>query len=403
MMNTAPCIGRLILLIAIALMFMSPPSNASELELNWAGLSFLGKPSDASVLYKHSFRLSQEKSGDSKSVGILDARLREIVFAANPPNYSFRPSDSNLLDLGEGQGLVMALVVDREDIAREKIRDDYKLVIDLAAQILVFDYTEKKVIAAFPVATQLIDVVEGAEPTDQYVAELIRGLYLGNSGISVNLLQDFADALERQHVKRKYNKRVMVHPVEFTPEVTALFPPEMATRTDMLGSSFGRLFAKHLSVNQLVSILPAKTGTAIGGKMALQFASGAAVNLTLPPSHYDIEIRLTGLKRVLYDEKPSASTWIYGALIEVTAKSDLASFLDSTSFKQGLSKTIPATQTGSADWPVYWEVINELADGLTMQMRKKPDKGWLKTHAANNPKKARKGLKAFAKKLEGCK
>lgn len=386
--------------IAALVILPTTSSIGEELAINWAGLSFLGEHSDTGILYPHSFAISKETTEESRSRSALDARLQEIVERADPPNYAFRSSDSTLASVKGGDSLSMALVIDREDIAIEKIRNDYKLVIDLSAQILVFDYEESKILAAFPVAAQLIDVVEDSEPSSERIRGLVRGMYFGGSATSVNILKDFEETLNRQKVNRKYKQRIMVLPVALAPEVVEYFPPESAKRPKILSRAFGQLFARHLSVNQLVSVLPSSQGKAIGGKMALQFTTGNALNLELPDASYYLKVQLTEFKRVLFDEAPSASSWVYGAYINVTADCGLKPCLDSVTFKQGLTKIIPATQAASADWPVYWEVVNELADGLTMQMQKKPDKKWLKKHTKD--KGARKGLQALAKKLEEC-
>jgi hypothetical protein len=377
------------------LCFASPGvASAEQLKVYWAGFSFLGEQTATETLYPYSEAISQEQAG---GVSLLNQELGKIVQAAKPPNYTIEARA--LADLEEQEGLVMALVLDREDVVVNQIREDHQIIIDLNAQVLVFDFIEKRIVAAFPMAVQLIDVVEGGPgPTEAHIRNLIRNIYFGKpSRFLAPLLPEFAVVLNRQRIQRKYDARVKVAAVKFPKELQKFFPENMTE--DLIANALGKLFAKNLSNNQSVSILPDSKGQAISGTMALKFSTGEALNLQLPQADFTIEAKLTQLKRVLLDKQHDGEAYAYGAYLHVKAEG-LTTWIDAT-FKQGVGKIVPARQKGTVDWPVYWEVISELMDGLTKQMQAKPNKKWLKKHAVTDGSK--KQLQKLAKQLEACK
>ena len=71
-------------------------------------------------------------------------------------------------------------------------------------------------------------------------------------------------------------------------------------------------------------------------------------------------------------------------------------------FKQGLERVVPASKKGTEeDWFVFYEVLQEMAYGITAEMKEKPDKKWLKSHT--HDRGAAKEIRTFAKQLEKCK
>lgn len=373
-------------------------SSAEELKVFYAGFAFIGDSADVKTLYPHSYRISQEKVAGSGQT-LLEKRLIEAARGATPPNYKFEYGDA---DLEKNQGLVLALALDRENATVEKIGDDYKIVFDLSAQILVVDFKNAiSLVASFPIAIQLIDVSIGKEPDEEHLHRRFRELYLSDTHGGLNLVSEFQKTLNRQPIKTKYSNRIKVAKAEISEEFLSIMPEPLRRNPQMASILMGQLFSKYLSANQLVSVLPFTLGQAIGGKMTTRFANGSVYNLRVPEPDYEIDLSMLKVKKVEFDKKASATSWIYGIYVGVSAfQRELGkSYLDAK-FKQAVTKVVPASQTTVDDWAAYYEASAQLFSGVTKQMNEHPSKNWIKSHTKDE--NSREGLTKMSEVLEKC-
>ena len=336
----------------------------------------------------------------------------EAAKATSPPNYTIQFEGAQ--DVNKGHGLVLALAIDRESVLIDHIGDQYKVLVDINAQLIIFNYEEKArtVSATFPMAVTGVDVSK-EKPSPERISKLVERLILGPPlKDGTTLIAEFKEALASYPVKKHYKLRVGVEEVEIGPDAEEFLPTWAQKNPDSLKLSLAQMFSRHLSKNQKLSVVPygikdkatgkKKKDGAIGGTMTVQFANGDIDMFKLPTPDYAIKLDLTGFKKVLYSETAAEESWIYGAYVTVEGVMQKFGkvYLD-VPFKQGLTRQIPTTQTLVEDWPTYYEVLDALMAGLTMEMDKKPSKKWLKSHTKD--KKARKQLQAFAEKLEKCK
>ena len=107
------------------------------------------------------------------------------------------------------------------------------------------------------------------------------------------------------------------------------------------------------------------------------------------------------VKKVEFDKKASATSWIYGIYVGVSAfQRELGkSYLDAK-FKQAVTKVVPASQTTVDDWAAYYEASAQLFNGVTKQMNEHPSKNWIKSHTKDE--NAREGLTKMSEVLEKC-
>jgi hypothetical protein len=280
--------------------------------------------------------------------------------------------------------------------------------------LIIFNYEEKArtVSATFPMAVTGVDVSK-EKPSPERISKLVERLIIGpplKNGTT--LIAEFKEALGSYPVKQSYKLRVGVTDVGIGPDAEEFLPTWAQENPDSLKLSLAQMFSRHLSKNQKLSVVPygikdeatgerQKTG-ATGGTMTIQFANGDIDMFKLPTPDYAVKLDLTGFKKVLFSETAAEQGWIYGAYVTVQGLRQRGEkvYLD-VPFKQGLTRQIPTTQTSVKDWPTFYEVIDALMVGLTMEMNEKPSKKWLKSHTKD--KKAKKQLQAFADKLEKCK
>lgn len=326
----------------------------------YAGFAFVGDATHITENFPYSLAISKEV--DIKNEQILEKILRERVLAKRTKK--FRLAVFSQGNLNDSEGLALAFALDNETVSVEQIGADYKLVIDLSAQALFFDFNGMKIIGSYPIAVQLVDVLE-RKPDTKDILDRIRELYIGDK-YNVNIFDEFAGKLQKISVKGKVKNSIQVTNVIIEKKALEFLPE--ASRGDLkdFKQFLARNFSKYLSDNQHVSVLPYSKGYAIGNKMSARFANGEVYNLEIPEPQYEAQIILRGFKKVLFNQKKSASTWVYGSFIRLKIVQPLLgkTYIDEK-FKNGATKIVPASQKNTEDWPAFQESIFVLFDSLT--------------------------------------
>lgn len=395
--------------VAIVLHLAAPAW--AETSVMYSGLAFRGNASEVKERYPYALALANEDGKDGQRLSLFRTLLLETAKKSSPPNYTIKFEGGQ--DLDKGQGLVLALALDRESISIEKFPTEYKVLVDINAQLTIFNYEKesRSVAATFPIVASGITTSEG-EPSPETISELVRRVIVGPPLINgTTIISEFKEALDSYPVKRHYKLRVGVTEVGIEPGAESSLPTWAKEAPNTLKLSLAQMFSRYLSRNQKLSVVPygiiddatkerSKDG-AIGGSMTVQFANGDIDNFQLPDPDFGVTLDLTGFKKVLYSETAAEQSWIYGAYVTVAGimQSRGKVYMD-VPFKQGLTRQIPTTQASIQDWPTYYEVLNELMNGLTAELTEKPNKKWIKSHTQD--KRARKQMQAFAEKLEKC-
>ncbi len=349
-------------LIAVFLLFGAPLSkaNAVPLRVFYAGFAFISDNTNIATNFKHSLKLSEEMDDDQ--VLLLEKELRSRVIRQRMRHFQLTINEHG--DLDQGEGISVAFALDNETVAVEHIGTDYKIVIDLSAQILFFDFQAMKVIGCYPIAVQLIDASK-QKPDDVYILERIRELYVGKR-FKVNIFDEFANRLKDIEIKPKVRNSLQVGNVLIQDKALPFLPEAYRSNLPNTKTFLAQAFSKYLSSNQEVSILPYTKGYAIGNKMSARFANGEIYNLDIPEAQYQIDLTLRGFKKVLFAEQKVATTWIYGAYIDLKLFQPLLQkvYFDDH-LKNGATKVVPAAQTTVEDWPAFQESLFVLFDSVT--------------------------------------
>ena len=343
--------------------FIHSGVQANDLRVFYAGFAFIGDNVNITKNYPHALAISKEK--DSEDL-LLEKVLREKVKNQNMNN--FKLIIGELGNLEEGEGISVAFALDNETVAIEQIGSYYKIVIDLGAQVLFFDFKEMKVIGCYPVAIQLIDVSE-SKPADILIKNRIRELFIGNK-YEINIFDEFVKRLKDIEIKPKFKNSIKVSNVTIEekalPFLPTIYIDDKDPNKNNIKTLLAQNFSKFLSSNQEISVLPYTKGSAIGDKMSARFANGEVYMLEIPEAQFLIDLTLRGFKKVKFDEKKAGSSWIYGVYIKLKIFEPLLQkyYIDEK-FKHGATKIIPASQKNVADWPAFQESLFVLFDSLT--------------------------------------
>ena len=271
------------------------------------------------------------------------------------------------------------MALDWEDVCVEELSPGlFKIVLNLHGQILVYSFSEMKVIASYPFGVRVNDASD-TRPYDAHLMSLFERLYFKDIS-GVNFLDEFVSKLQLVKTGNKSKYRIKVTEVDLGEKCLAWMPEKDRARSEVFKTFVAQQFSSFLTANQNVPVLPYTKGHAIQGKMALRFNDGSVLNLQVPEEDIPIKITVRGFKKVKLDENHAGTAWVYGSFIKFTALDALGDPLIDTKFKYAAVKKVPATQVQAnieTDWSAFQESLLSLLSQLSEQIsQRSPD--WLK-------------------------
>ena len=350
---------KFLILTTILIPLLSIDCFSESLPIQFAGFAFRGDFASIKLNYPYTYDLSLKTT--PKGQNLLDKKLYDHLKSVKLKNAHF--INGKLSELNDNV-LVLACCLDNETITSDKYEKGYKIVIDLGAQLLLFEYTSFKLIACYPFTIELIDFKE-TKPTDEYFKNCISTLLLSNK-YNVNLFNECAQLLNKITLHRFYGGNIKITKVVVEDRAKPFLPKRFSHNLSSFKSFVAQGFGKYLSKNQQVSIFPYTKGYAIGNKMALRFSNAEVFQLQIPEPQFSVELYVRGFKKVLIDRKPAGESWVYGSFVRVLITQPLLNkvYLNKK-VKYGVTKIIPSMQKISSDWPVFQESLLSLFNKLT--------------------------------------
>jgi len=389
-------VGLLLQIVLVAALIV--PATFSDVHADdviWSGFAFQGDFTSGEIRYPVSMALANRPAADG--VSRFDRALATALRDFRNESFDLKFGELGSIGPDSSSSTALAFVLDRETISTEQFEDEYKLLIELSAQALFFDFREMAVIASYPVTLRYIDVQDSA-PTDEDKAALVEALYLGD--LKINAFDEFAKLLSSISLNPSVNRRIQVTSVSVRPEAQQLLPEWRQQDLRDFESSVAQEFSKTLSRNQDIPVLPYAKGYAIGNRMSMSFSEQSVFSLSIPEPDYEITLVLPKFVKVEYQKVAAGTSYVYGAFLNIKAEEPLSGhvYLDTT-IKNGATKNVPAGQTTVDDWPSYEAALLGLIDKLT-KVLDKPTKKWAKTHAGDKAVVAQ--LKDFSEVVQSC-
>lgn len=370
---------------------LSATASAEPLKVFYAGFSFVGERADNLKAFRYTQQLLEEKSGVQPR---LEVELKRRVDVVRNPSFELISDRLAVREKGDSVALVFAL--EWENVSVEKGAGVSKLVVDIHAQVLVFDFDARKLISTHPVAVQVRDVVRG-EVTEDHKRRTIRDIYYGTGTASI--FDQFATRLAAIPLKTSYGNRLRVGSVVLDDNARATVSGAGAD-PDAFGRFAAQSFGRFLSQNMGVSVLPYSAGEAIGRKMTVRFANADLFQLTIPEADYAVNLRLRGFKKVMLGQNHAERVWGYGSFAAVTLEDpEFRKRYFENDFKFAAVKRVPVSVSEIDDWSAYQESLFTLFDQLTRQFAQ-PSPDWLKRWAGGEDVAAR--IAEAAKVIETC-
>ena len=304
----------------------------------------------------------------------------------------------HLGDADSGNALSIVLALDRENVWSTPMRGGIAVAYDVSAQLLTFDFTEKKIVGVFPIHIRYFDFVDQPRSHEEHVS-IMRRLVL-DQDFTVNLLQEFHALASDITPKMSYGGYLRVRNVDLT-DNTKAYLDEQNVNHSAYRTWIAQVLSQALSHKLEMPILPYTAGHAIGAKIAGRFANGTAFALTLPPADYVVDLTVRGMVRKKLDESRSRVAWSFVIGLGVTALEPLSgtTYLEAN-FQKGKVKVTSNSAGGLDEWGAFGEAAILLAEGVASQIVTK-QATWIREHSPRGTdiKSVMLGLDTFMRKV----
>jgi hypothetical protein len=338
----------------------------------FAGFAYAGNANTIDSRYKFSRRYENHlitKGSD------INASLRQLLSGRK---YRFGLNMTDNADAKGDEALVTALMVTGETISEERFGSIHKLLIQVRAQTLIFDFKDKKIRRTYPLSFAYLDVLDHS-PTDTEIDDRVAIAYEGAQG-KPGILSRYAEALTAATLPVTGELFLQITNVSIAPDAQAAVPPEISTVPGAAESWLADHFDEALNSKAGIPLFPYTKGYAIGNVMAVRLGD-ADFNLEIPTPDWEISITLTGVRKVKYAENAAGTSYVYGAYatIKLSEQGGTRTALDAQ-FKNGEVKAVPSSQSYVDDLPAYNDSVRGLFDKLS-QVLGGQDLPWLKSAA----------------------
>jgi hypothetical protein len=353
----ACAIGRRYLLLLFGVLMTSAAIASTQAAapetVYFAGAAFTGGVQSA----QQSLPITERVLGQEGLVAVNRQLLAAL--AATPPQYlCLEHAELAALD-GSTSATVVAVAIDRETLLIERIGALHKVVFEVAAQALFFDFRDKQIRYSLPITPQYIEVFD-QEPTSEQVEAIARRLLLSLEDNS--LASTFVAELQQRRLPSAASRRMQLTDVSVSDAVRERWPT-LAQRVD--AGVVGQEASKLLSRNWQLGLLPYQTGQAIGNAMAARFADGSVYNLSIPKPDYRISLRLEELRSGIAKETPAFRQQAFATRFTIVVDEPLSgrAYFDRALVHQGL-RTMPATQGAVDEAAAFYETLLGGIDGF---------------------------------------
>ncbi len=372
------------------IIFLFTTNFAISKDLYFAGFSFMGN-ADQDFRYPVAVDMFTKENTVFKQP--LDNALKNL-----------NRKDINLIyDLGQissGDALAISFALTDEVIERFSTKDGITSAYKIFAQILVFDFNEKKVITNFPVLVQN-ETITSSIPTSEYDYEIFKKMYLDTS---------FAGSIFNQWIKKLQDVKILnsstlhlqLRNVELDTAVLNQIPDSLKNK-NLLKVRSAQKLEYHISSKQNVPILPFTIGQIGNFKKGLitRFSDGIEYDLTLPDADFVVDMLIREFKNANVN-KEKFVVKIFGAFITLKVSEPLSgkTYLDSKfNFKNEL--VIPKSENFKIlnIWDVYQRTQDALFSKLSKQVSLRDEK----LKEITKTKNIKKQLTNFEEVLKKCK
>ena len=289
-------------------------------------------------------------------------------------------NDLNLIyDLGtitDGEAIAIAFSVLDETIERFSTKEGVTNAYKIFAQILVFDFNEKKVITNFPVLVQNEMFTSGI-PNAEYDFNVLKNMYLKVDS-DASIFKEWVKRLDTVNILNAGTIHLKLRNVVLDEAVKNQIPPSLL-QNQLLRIRSAQKLEYHISSKQNVPILPFTLGQIGNFKSGLiaRFSDSLEYDLILPDADYVIDLLVREFKNASVD-RGKFEVKIYAAFITMQVLEPLTKtvYLDSKfNFKNELIFPKSENLKILNKWDVYQRSQDALFSKIARQISQRESDG----------------------------
>lgn len=342
----------------------------------WAGIAYRGNVADTTELLPLTKSVVDE-------VGLVKLNTLAWESIQRVKREDIRFSQ----ELGEstsGNAIAIALALDFEQFQESVVRGNVCAFGRLWAQVLVFDFSEKKLIGAFPLRVETPNSCERdvtVFPEDKKRA-LVRQLLFEDN--SKSILSAFERQLADQQFHAGWQANIKVTEVALGKYTKAMLE-ESAWSEAAYRRWLAATFAAAMSDQQRIPVLPYSLGGAIAGAMPLRFSDTEAFDIALPPEDYAVKLTARGYVEKTLDESKSrvAKSHIFSLGVDFYDPDFGDHYLNEN---MNIARSGKYAKTDSIDVVQIYEEITSVLVSEFLSQFPKPDKKWVEKHVKTKAK-----------------
>ena len=267
-------------------------------QVSWAGFCFTGNNEDVSINFKYTIDNKETIQNDLRS-----------FFTKNNEFYNFTLDTTNQ---NSDNNLSFAVTMNRESVDFETIGDDTKVIYNLGVSIYILDFSSMSIVQSYPIKTSFIDIKDG-KPSANAMVEEIKATMLNL--IRTDLMPKIQAKASLIAIKSTNSRSMKVAHVSFLDAALpylGMYQQNPDAYATILANQVSESFAYDLNV----TMLPYGKDVA-NQKMSMVFSDGSVQNFTIPPSSYDVDLKVTNFVKLLYKETSFERVDTYGAYINL--------------------------------------------------------------------------------------
>jgi len=289
-------------------------------------------------------------------------------------------SDLNLIyDLGtiaDGEAIAIAFSVFDETIERFSTKEGVTNAYKIFAQILVFDFNEKKIITNFPVLVQN-ETFTTSVPKAQYDFNILKSMYLDVDS-DASIFKRWVEKLDTINILNPGTIHLKLRNVLLDEKVKSQIPPSLS-QNELLKIRSAQKLEFHISSKQNVPILPYTLGQIGNFKSGLiaRFSDSLEYSLSLPDADYVIDLLVREFKNATVD-RGKFEVKIFAAFITIQVLEPLTEtiYLNSKfNFKNELIFPKSESLKILNEWDVYQRSQDALFSKFAKQISQRDTKG----------------------------
>ncbi len=351
-----------------------PIMPADPVEVYWAGFAFLGDNDQRETRYPHAVAIESETA--KNGVSLIDDTLRDKIKGFTAPGF--------ILNHGLGKtnkgdnALSIAIALSYEDVYVLPFDGDFKVSYDITMNVVVFDFSDKKVIAVYPVRF-LHNELYKRRPTDKQHRQVVKSLLTTNNK-GINVFDEIIKRMKGIVINPTPGNYIGVNSVTLANKALKYIPSDLL-ENESLVAQIAQEFEGQLSKSAYVPMVPFTKGEAVGAKMAARFSNGDSYEFELPEKDYLINLELRGFKKHSSADHDGFVSALGITVVRASDEGPGKKFVDASfTHNVWVVKGLAGENTVKNHWKIYESALSKLIEDLSRQIVS-TDSKWLDMHA----------------------